>query len=350
MNESKLENFVDQVFKDMVAGMAGVMTSLGHRLGLYQAMAGAGALTAAELAQKTQTHERYVLEWLNSQAAAGYVTYSPGDRTYELPDEHAMVLANQNSPVFLAPGFDTVASMWLDEEKVMAAFQTGQGIGWGDHHQRLFCGCEAFYRNGYQAHLTTAWIPSIPGLELKLKIGGKVADVGCGHGASTIIMAQAYPNSTFYGFDGHADSIAVARQRAEEAGVGDRIHFEVASAKDFPGSDYDLVCFMDSFHDFGDPVGAAQHAKTTLAENGVLLLVEPRAGDNIEDNLNPVGRLFYAASTAICVPNSVSQEVGLALGAQAGSKRIGEVLSAAGFGTYNRATETPFNIILEARV
>lgn len=349
MNQTKLEAFVGQIVTDMAASMSGVMVNIGHKLGLYQAMAGAGPITPTQLAQKTNTHERYVLEWLNNQAAGGYITYNPSQRTYELPDEHAMVLANAASPVFMAPGFDTISSLWLDEDKVVHAFQSGKGIGWHEHHHRLFCGTEAFFRTGYRFHLTTDWIPALEGVEAKLKAGAKVADVGCGHGASTIVMAQAYPNSTFLGFDYHKESVATARQRAEEAGVADRVRFEVASAKNFPGSDYDLVCFMDCLHDMGDPVGAAEHARKVLANNGTVLLVEPFAGNNVEENLNPVGRLFYAASTAVCTPSSLSQEVGLGLGAQAGTKRLSEVMSAAGFTRFRRATHTPFNLILEAR-
>lgn len=349
INEAKLEEFVGQVVNDMAASMSGVMINIGHKLGLYKAMAGAGSMTPAQLAQKTNTHERYVLEWLNNQAAGGYVTYDPATRTYELPDEYAMVLANPNSPVFMAPGFDSVSSMWLDEDKVVDAFRTGRGIGWHEHHHRLFCGTEALFRTGYRFHLTTDWIPSLEGVDAKLKAGAKVADVGCGHGASTIVMAQAYPNSTFLSFDYHDKSIETARQRAEEAGVADRVRFEVATAKNFPGSDYDLVCFMDCLHDMGDPVGAAKHTRQVLAENRTVLLVEPFAGSNIEDNLNPMGRLFYAASTAVCTPCSLSQEVGLGLGAQAGEKRLSQVMAEAGFTRFRRATQTPFNLILEAR-
>ncbi len=349
MDQAKVEAFVGQVITDIAASMSGVMTNLGHKLGLYQAMAGAGPMSPAQLAQKTNTHERYILEWLNNQAASGYVTYNPAERTYTLPDEHALVLAHSESPVFLAPGFDSISSMWLDEDKVADAFRTGKGIGWHEHHHRLFCGCEAFYKTGYQAHLTTEWLPALDGIEQKLKMGAKVADVGCGHGASTILMAKAYPNSTFFGFDYHNQSIETARQRAQEAGVAERIKFEVATAKDFPGFDYDLVCYMDCLHDLGDPVGAAKRAKAVLAEDGAVLLVEPFAGDHVEDNLNPVGRMFYAASTAICTPNSLSQEVGLGLGAQAGEKRLAKIMSEAGFTRFRRATQTPFNLILEAR-
>ncbi len=349
MNQTKLETFIGQMVNDMAASMSGVMTSIGHKLGLYKAMAGAGPLTPAQLAEATGTYERYVLEWLNNQAAGGYVLYDPVRRTYELPEEQALVLAQENSPVFMAPGFDVVSSLWLDEDKVIEAFQTGKGIGWHEHHHRLFCGTEAFFRPGYRAHLTTHWIPALQGVEAKLERGATVADVGCGHGVSTIVMAQAYPNSTFYGFDYHAASIAVAQERAQEAGVGDRIHFAVASAKTFPELGYDLVCFLDCLHDMGDPVGAASHTRNAMAEDGTVLLVEPYAGLEVEDNLNPVGRLYYAASTAVCTPSSLAQEVGLGLGAQAGERRLAQVMAAAGFTQFRRATHTPFNLILEAQ-
>lgn len=349
INQTKLESFVGQIVNDMAASMSGVMVNIGHKLGFYKAMAGAGPMTPAELAQKTNTRDRYVLEWLNNQAAGGYVTYSPATRTYELPDEHAMVLANPNSPVFMASGFDTISSMWLDEDKVVDAFLSGKGIGWHEHHHRLFCGTEAFFRTGYRFHLTTQWIPALDGVDAKLKAGAKVADVGCGHGASTIVMALAYPNSTFFGFDYHEKSVETARQRAQDAGVAERVKFEVKSAKNFPGSDYDLVCFMDCLHDMGDPVGAAKYTRQALASDGTVLLVEPFAGSNIEDNFNPVGRLFYAASTAVCTPCSLSQEVGLGLGAQAGERRLSEVMALAGFTHFRRATQTPFNLILEAK-
>ena len=350
MDTSKIEEFVGQVVNDMAASMSGVMVNLGHKLGLYSAMSGAGFLTPLQLAEKTNTHPRYVLEWLNNQAAGGYVAYDAEQGSYELPAEHAMVLANSESPVFLAPGFDVVSSLWLDEEKVIAAFQTGQGIGWHEHHHRLFCGTEAFFRTGYRFHLTTEWIPALDGVEDRLRAGAKVADVGCGHGASTIIMAHAYPNSTFFGFDYHPESIATAQQRAESAGVDARVHFEMSTAKTFPGFNYDLVCFMDCLHDMGDPVGAAQHTREALAAEGTVLIVEPFAGNQIVDNLHPVGRLFYAASTALCTPCSLSQEVGLGLGAQAGEQRLSQVLTEAGFSRFRRATQTPFNLILEARL
>jgi SAM-dependent methyltransferase len=349
MNETRLYTFVGRVVEDLGAAMSGVMVNVGYRLGLYRAMAGAGPLTAASLAAQTGTRERYVREWLNNQAAGGYVTYQPETDSYELPEEQAMVLGNQDSPVFMAGGFETVGAVWMGEDKLVNAFRTGQGIGWHEHHHRLFSGTEAFFRTGYKANLATQWIPALDGVAEKLGSGGVVADVGCGHGASTIVMAQAFPNSTFFGFDYHPESIRVARERAAEAGVGDRVRFEVASAKGYPANDYDLVCFMDCLHDMGDPLGAARHARGTLSSSGTVLLVEPFAGDRVEQNLTPTGRLFYAASTAVCTPASLSQEVGAGLGAQAGEQRLAAILTEAGFSRVRRATETPFNLILEAR-
>ncbi len=349
LDEARIEAFVGQIVTELSATISGVLTNIGHKLGLYRAMAGAGPMTSAELAHETGTHERYVREWLNNQAAGGYVTYDPAVRTYELPLEHAMVLATSDSPVFMAPALDVTSSLWHDEDKVIQAFRTGKGIGWHEHHHRLFCGTEAFFRTGYRAHLTTEWIPALEGVEKKLRAGAKVADIGCGHGASTIVMAEAFPESVFHGFDYHEESIKTARQRAQETGVANQVTFDVATAKDFPGRNYDLVCFMDCLHDLGDPVGAARHTRAALSPEGSVLLVEPFAGDRVEDNLNPVGRMYYAASTAICTPNSLSQEVALGLGAQAGEKRLSEVLAEAGFTSVRRATETPFNIILDVR-
>lgn len=349
VDQAKVDAFVGQVVSDMAAAMSGVMINIGHKLGLYRAMAGAGPMTPAELARRTHTHERYVLEWLNNQVAGNYLTFDPGTRRYLLPEESALVLADPDSPTYLAPGFDVVSSLWLDEDKVVAAFRSGEGIGWHEHHPRLFFGTEALFRPGYRANLVDSWIPSLAGVDAKLKRGGRVADVGCGHGASTIVMAQAYPNSTFVASDYHRESVEVARQRAEEAGVEDRVRFEVATAKDFPGDGYDLICFMDCFHDLGDPSGAAAHSRHALSKDGVLMMVEPFAGNRVEDNVGPVGRLFYAASTALCTPNSLSQEVGLALGAQAGEARLAEILAGAGFTRVRRAAETPFNIVIEAR-
>jgi SAM-dependent methyltransferase len=329
--------------------MSAVMTDMGDKLGLYRAMAGAGPLTAAELASRTGTHERYVREWLNNQAAGGYVLYHPGADRYELPDEHAMVLARKESPVFMAGGMGTVAAMWLGQEKVANAFRNGSGVGWHEHDSCLHFGTEHFYRTGYQAHLVQDWIPALDGVVEKLQRGAKVADVGCGHAASTVILAQAFPRSEFFGFDYHAGSIAVAKKRANESGVEGRTTFETASAAEYPGNNYDLICFMDCFHDLGDPLGAAKHARQAIAADGTVLLVEPFAGDSVEANLNPVGRLFYAASTVFCTPNSLSQNGAAALGAQAGEARICAIFREAGFRTFRRAAETPFNLILEAR-
>lgn len=350
MDMSKVEQFAGQVVSDISATFSGVMTNIGHKLGLYKAMAGAGPITSQILADKTGTYERYVREWLNNQTAGGYVVYNAETNAYTLPDEHIPVLVDDESPLFLVPALDVASSLWLDEDKVADVFRSGEGIAWSDHHHRLFCGSEALFRPGYKAHLTSTWIKSLDGVEDKLKAGAKVADVGCGHGASTIVLAQEYPNSTFYGFDNHKESVEIARQRAKDAGVNGNIHFSVANAKGFSESGFDLICFMDCLHDMGDPVGAAQHAKQSLKANGTVLLVEPAAGDTVNDNINPVSRLYYAASTAVCTPCSLSQEVGLALGAQAGEKRLSDVMKDAGFNKLRRASETPFNIVLEAKI
>jgi SAM-dependent methyltransferase len=349
MAEDKVEAFLGQVVNDIAAAYSGVLIKVGHSLGLYKALAQNGTLSSAELAEITGTNQRYVLEWLNNQAAGGYVEYHPDQGKYKLPAEHVPVLADEDSPVFLAGSLGGLTAIYRIEEKLTEAFRTGGGIGWHEQDESLFYGTEYLFRTGYKANLTSKWIPALSGVDGKLKQGGRVADVGCGHGASSIIMAQHYPNSFFVGFDYHEASIDVARQRAREAGVEERVRFEVASAKDYPGSDYDLICFMDCLHDLGDPVGAARHAFQAMADNGSVLLVEPHAGDRIEQNLNPVGRLFYAASTAFCTPNSLSQEVGSAIGAQAGEARHADIMFKAGFRKFRRATETPFNLIFEAR-
>lgn len=347
--QEKVEAFAGQVVSDIAAAYSGVMTKVGHTLGLYKTMAQNGAITAAELAKKSGTSERYVLEWLNNQAAGGYVRFDSAQRKYELPAEHALVLANEDSPVFMAGGLGGLTAIYKIEDRLIEAFKSGEGIGWHEHDTSLFYGTEYLFRTGYKAHLTTEWIPALTGVDEKLKAGGTVADVGCGHGASTIIMAETYPKSTFVGFDYHQASVDVARRRARAAGVEDRVRFEVASAKDYSGSNYDLICFMDCLHDLGDPLGAAEHAFQAIAADGAVLLVEPHAGDRVEQNLHPIGRLFYAASTAFCTPNSLSQEVGTALGAQAGEARFADIMFQAGFRKFRRATETPFNLILEAR-
>ncbi len=349
IDETKVEEFAGQVIGDMAAVVSSALVHIGHRLGLYQALAGAGPLSSDELAQRTGTHERYVREWLNNQAAGGYVDYDPDAGTYELPAEHALVLADADSPAFLAGGFDSMAAIWAVEDKIESAFQTGEGVGWHDHDPRLFAGTEAFFKPLYRASLTSEWIPALEGVEGKLRTGARVADVGCGHGASTIVLAEAYPNSTFVGFDYHDASIETARKRAAEAGVQDRVTFEVGSAKGYPGDGYDLICFFDCLHDMGDAVGAATHARQALAGDGTVMLLEPYAGDRVQDNFTPFGRAFYGFSTFFCTPNSLSQEVGLALGGQAGEARLREVFEQAGFTRFRRAAETPANLVLEAR-
>jgi SAM-dependent methyltransferase len=349
IDETKLEAFVGQAVVDMGAAISGLMLHIGDRLGLYKAMADAGPITSDTLARRTGTTERYVREWLGNQAAGGYVVYTPADSTYELPAEQAMVVAHEDSPVFLGGAFETIASCYADHDKFVDAFRTGTGVGWAEHDHRLFTGVLRLFRPGYAAHLVEEWLPALDGVVEKLRSGGTVADVGCGLGASTIVMAQAFERSRFVGFDTHTPSIQGAREAAAEAGLSQRATFEVAAAKDFPGEGYDLVCMFDALHDMGDPVGAARRIRRALAPDGTLLLVEPFAGDTLEQNLNPVGRLYYGLSTVICTPGSLAQDVGLGLGAQAGERRLTDVLRKAGFTHVRRATETPFNIILEAR-
>jgi SAM-dependent methyltransferase len=343
----EIEAFIGQVVTDLGAAFSGVLVNVGRKLGLYRAMVEIGACTSVALAEATGIRERYVREWLANQAAGGYVAYDSKTRTYTLPPAQAMVLVHEQSPVFMAPAFEVAASFWLDEEKVVEAFRSGEGLGWHAHHHRLFCGTESFFRTGYRAHLVSAWLPALDGVVERLKHGARVADIGCGHGASTIIMAQAFPKSHFLGLDYHDASIATARQRAAEQGVAGNIAFEVKTATGFDGSDFDLVCFMDCLHDLGDPVGALACARKALKSDGRVLLVEPYAADRLEENLNPIGRMFYAASTMACTPNSLSQEVGLGLGAQAGEERLRKVAFDAGFTNLRRAAQTPVNLILE---
>ncbi len=349
INEAKLEAFMGQAVTDMGAIISAPLMLIGEKLGLYKAMAHAGPLTSQEVAERAGAAERYVREWLGNQAAGGYVSYDPGTDRYTLPDEHALALADEDSPFYILGVYDSVASLYADEDKIVEAFRSGDGMGWHEHDHRLFRGTERFFRPGYRAHLVGEWIPALDGVLEKLERGAKVADVGCGHGASTIIMAEAFPNSEFFGFDYHAPSIERAHEAAKEAGVDDRITFATAAAKEYPGHGYDLVCVFDCLHDMGDPVGASAHVLETLAPGGTWMIVEPFANDRVEENLNPVGRVFYGASTVICTPASLSQEVGLALGAQAGEARLTEVLKQGGFTRVRRATETPFNLILEAR-
>jgi SAM-dependent methyltransferase len=333
----------------MGAAMNAALIVIGDKLGLYKAMAGAGPMSSAELAVKTRTDERYVREWLAAQAAGGFITYDAATRNYTLPPEQAFALAEENSPVFLPGFFHIVSACMKDEGRITEAFTTGKGVGWHEHDPSLFAGTERFFRPNYRAHLIREWIPALGDTEAKLNAGARVADVGCGLGTSTILMAQAYPRSTFVGTDYHDGSIQMAHEAAKKAGVADRVKFEVAKAKDYPGRDFQLVAFFDCLHDMGDPEGAARHVRETLAPDGAWMIVEPFANDNLEDNLNPVGRVYYAASTMLCTPASKSQEVGLALGAQAGEGRLKKILGSAGFTRVRRAAETPFNIVLEAR-
>jgi ubiquinone/menaquinone biosynthesis C-methylase UbiE len=349
VNEEKLNDFLATAVNDLAAGYGGVMISLGHKLGLYKAMAGAGPLSSHEIARRSGCAERYVREWLNSQAAGGYVLYHTASASYELTPEQGLVLADEDSPVFLPPAWEVPASMWFDEQSAIRAFRTGQGIGWDEHNERLFCGVAAFYRSAYKSNLVSNWLPALEGVEDKLRRGASVADIGCGHGHSTVILAQAFPQSRFWGFDPHQASVDAAWDHARQGGVQDRVSFAVATAKSYPAGNFDLICFFDCLHDMGDPVGAARHARRTLAEQGTVMLVEPFANDRVENNLNPIGRLYYAASTTLCCAHSLSEEVGLALGAQAGESRLADVFKKAGFHRFRRAKATPFNLILEAR-
>lgn len=350
VDETKLNEFMGKALGDMGAALNAALVLLGDELGLYKAMSGAGAMTAEQLAEKTGTFPRYVREWLAAQAASGYVSYDAAGDTFTLPPEQALALAEEGSPVFIPGAFQVIRSVMLDEPVVRDAFKSGKGVGWHEHSPGLFQGTERFFRPGYAAHLTSEWIPALDGVAEKLHRGALVADVGCGHGASTILMAQEYPESRFYGFDYHEPSIEIARITAEMAGMQNRVTFEVAPSKSYPGVDYDLVTFFDCLHDMGDPVGAATHVHDSLAGDGTWMIVEPFAHDRLEQNLNPIGRIFYAASTMICTPASRAQEIGLALGAQAGEARLREVVTRGGFSRFRRATETPFNIILEARI
>lgn len=350
VNEAKLGDFMSRMVGYMTGGAACFAIWLGDELGLYQALADTGPSTAQAVAARAACHPRLVLEWLDGQAAAGLVDYDAAAGTYSLSPEAAMALADDTSPVFTARAMNAFASMFEDIAKIKAAFLGDGALSWADHHPCLFKGTEWLFRTGYRAYLPGDWIPALEGVDAKLAAGAGVADVGCGHGASVIVMAEAYPNSRFAGFDYHEPSIATARQRAREAGVDGRARFEVATARDYPGT-YDLICFFDCLHDMGDPVGAARHALGHLAPDGTVLLVEPFALDARTDNLtsNPMAALFYTASSVICTPNSLSQEVGLGLGAQAGEAQLREVFTQAGFGRFRRAAETPLNLILEAR-
>ena len=349
VDEAKLQAFMQKALADMGAIISAPLILLGERLGLYRAMAGAGPLSAEEVASRAGVAERPVREWLANQAAGGYISYDADSDTFTLEPEQALALADEDSPVYLIGGYELIGSLYADEEEITEAFRTGKGMGWHEHDHRLFRGTERFFRPGYRTHLVREWIPALDGVKLKLERGAKVADIGCGHGVSTVLMAEGFPASKFHGFDYHAESIERARELGRASRAPDSLDFEVAAAKNFPGEGYDLVCAMDCLHDMGDPLGAAAHILQTLAHDGTFMLVEPFANDDLADNLNPIGRVFYGASTVVCTPASLSQEVGLALGAQAGERRLIEVLREAGFTRVRRATETPFNLILEAR-
>jgi SAM-dependent methyltransferase len=347
LDTAKLEQFVFRAVDEVGATLNTALVVMGDRLGLYGALAGAGPLTPAALAARTGTSERYVREWLNAQAAGGFVEYH-GENSYSLPPEQAAALCDEDSPAYLPGLFQNALGSVIDSPRVTDAARTGAGVGWHEHNQHVHTGCERFFRPGYKANLVGAWLPALDGVVAKLERGARVADVGCGHGASTVLMAEAYPASAFTGSDYHEASIATARRRAEEAGVADRIAFEVEPAAGFTGEGYDLVTMFDCLHDLGDPVGAARHVLETLAPDGTWMIVEPAAGDRVEDNLNPVGRAYYGFSTLLCTPASLSQDVGLALGAQAGPARTRQVAEDAGFTRFRRAAATPFNIVYEA--
>lgn len=348
INPDKLNEFMGKAVGDMGAAFSAALVLLGDRLGLYKAMAGAGPMTPGELAKKTKTTERYVREWLDNQAASGYVSYDAKTQKYTLPEEQAFALATEDSPAFIPGAFQVIYSAFVDEPKIEEAFKTGKGVDWGEHHPCLFEGTARFFKPNYIANLVSSWIPALEGVEAKLKRGGKVADVGCGFGASTILLAKAYPEAQITGFDYHAPSVETARKTAQKEGIGDKLRFETAKSTDFPGKDYDLVCFFDCLHDMGDPVGAAKQVKKALKPDGTWMIIEPFAGDKPEENHNPIGRVFYGASTMICVPASLASN-GPGLGAQAGEARLREIAKAAGFTRFRRATQTPFNLILEAR-
>jgi 2-polyprenyl-3-methyl-5-hydroxy-6-metoxy-1,4-benzoquinol methylase len=349
IDEAKLEQFMGQFVGDLGAALTAPLVLIGDKLGLYKAMADGEPVTPAQLAERTDCRERYIREWLCQQAASGYVEYDADTGTFRLPPEQAMALADEDSPAFIPGAFQLMAAVVKDEPQIAERFRSGEGFGWHEHHQDLFAGTERFFRPGYLANLVESWLPALEGVTDKLGAGARVADIGCGHGASTILMAKAFPSSQFVGSDYHEGSIEAARAAAERAGVADRASFEVASAKDFGGGPFDLVCVFDALHDMGDPAGAARHVREQLADDGTWMVVEPFAGDAIEENLNPIGRIFYGGSTMLCTPASLSQEVGLALGAQAGEQRLTEVLNEGGFSRVRRAAETPFNIVLEAR-
>ncbi|WP_033957606.1 class I SAM-dependent methyltransferase [Psychroserpens jangbogonensis] len=348
INENKLNTLLGKMVTEMGAAAIGPLIIIGDKLGIYKAMEARGSVSSAELAKEAGVNERYLREWLSAHAASGYVEYDDINETFTLSPEQAFVFSNSDSPVLMTGAYYAISSMYNDVSTMEKAFQSGKGVSWGDHHSCLFCGTEKFFRPSYATNLVQTWLPALDGVVEKLQKGAKVADVGCGHAASTMIMAKAFPNSEFIGFDFHQDSIDHAKMHAQEEGLTN-ISFQLATAKDFPGNDYDLVAFFDCLHDMGDPVGACDHVLKALKPDGTCMIVEPFANDTLKENINPVGRAFYSFSTLLCTPSSMSQEVGLALGAQAGEKRLGEVVLKGGFNHFRRASETPFNLILEAR-
>jgi SAM-dependent methyltransferase len=348
LDMDKLNAFIGQFVTDLGAAVNTGMVVIGEKLGLYKALAN-GPMAPSELAAKTQTDERYLREWLSSQAAGGYVTYDAATNKFSLSPEQAFALATEDSPAYLPGAFELALGSLAAVPRIAESFRTGAGMGWHEHDDGVFHGCEKFFRPGYAANLVTSWIPALHGVKEKLETGARVADVGCGKGASTLLMARAFPKSRFFGFDYHDKSIEGARESARREGLADRVTFEVSKAKEFPGKDYDFVAVFDCLHDMGDPVGAAAHVRQSLAEDGTWMIVEPFANDQLKDNLNPVGRVYYSFSTLLCTPCSRSQEVGLCLGAQAGETNIRNVVTSAGFSRFRRATETPFNIVYEAR-
>ena len=348
LDMNKLNVFIGQFVTDLGAAVHAGMVVIGEKLGLYKALVGE-PMSSAQLAAKTKTDERYLREWLASQAAGGYITYNEKTNKFSLTEEQAFTLVNEDSPAYLPGAFELALGSLAAVPRIAESFRTGDGMGWHEHVDGVFHGCEKFFRHGYAANLVSAWIPALSDVQAKLEAGARVADVGCGKGASTLLMAKAFPKSRFFGFDYHDKSIEAARESAKRNGVADRVTFNVARAKEFPGKDYDFVAVFDCLHDMGDPVGAAAHVRQSLAEDGTWMIVEPFANDQLKDNLNPVGRVYYSFSTLLCTPCSRSQEVGLCLGAQAGETRIREVVTAAGFNRFRRATETPFNIVYEAR-
>ena len=348
IDQDKLNGLIGQILGDLGGAFSVPLVRMGAELGLYRALNEKGPMTVAQMAAATGCAERYLKEWLSAQAASSYIAYDEGTGTFSLPPEQAMIFAEESSPLYMIGAFDSSVAFLNNQDKVQAAFKSGEGLGWGDQSTCLFCAVARFFRPGYVNNLVSQWLPALDGVVEKLKAGAAVADVGCGHGVSTVLMAQAFPNSTFTGFDFHPNSIAAAKSHADAHDVTN-VNFQTGLAKEFPGQ-YDLVTFFDCLHDMGDPTGAARHVKSALKPGGSWMIVEPMAGDSLTSNLNPVGRLYYSASTMVCVPTSLAQETGLALGAQAGQAKLTEVITAGGFGKVRRATETPFNMVLEARV